>query len=194
MDSNFIEFYGYTPFPLFQQVILLAQILLTRYADPIKIYLKDFCEKYLGDSEYYTYVYKTMLSIPLVLIVYYDTRYSSFSLKNLGVPSEYNRYINQVLFILGSYGIIQVLGQDAGLQTGIDQRDIVQLTIVFAVLCVGMAYSITENRSQSIIAMFLYFHLRYVVSDKASNVCFESLGDSITDEQADADAKFTPAA
>jgi hypothetical protein len=194
MDSNFIEFYGYTPFPFFQQVILLTQILLIRYADPIKTYLKDFCEKYLGNSEYYTYAYKTMLSIPLVLIVYYDTRYSSFSLKNLGVPSEYNRYINQVLFILGSYGIIQVLGQDTGLQTGIDQRDIVQLTIVFAVLCVGMAYSITENRSQSIIAMFLYFHLRYVVSDKASNVCFESLGESITDEQADADAKFTPAA
>lgn len=187
--EELIENYGYRPFPYFQQWIILVQILIIKYSVPIKKYLNDFCIKYLGDEEYYTYIYKFILSIPLLLFVYYDTRYSSFALKNIGVPIEYNRYINQVLFILGSYGIIQVLGQDTGLQTGVDQRDLVQYPIIFAILCVGMAFSITENRSQSFIAMFLYFHLRYVVSDRVSNVCFEDLGDSITDEQADAEAK-----
>lgn len=179
MEKEMIKNYGYHPFSYFQQLIILIQILLIKYSVPIKTYLNEFCIKYLGNSEYYTYIYKAILSIPLLLIIYYDTRYSSFALKNMGVPLEYNRYINQVLFILGSYGIIQVLGQDAGLQTGVDQRDLVQSPIIFAILCVGMAFSITENRSQSFIAMFLYFHLRYVVSDRFSNVCFEDLGEYI---------------
>jgi hypothetical protein len=187
--QEMIKNYGYHPFSYFQQLVILIQILIINYSVQIKKYLNDFCIKYLGNEEYYTYIYKLILTIPLFLIIYYDTRYSSFALKNIGVPIEYNRYVNQVLFILGSYGIIQVLGQDTGLQTGVDQRDLVQYPIIFAILCVGMAFSITENRSQSIIAMFLYFHLRYVISDRLSNVCFEDLGEPVTDEQADAQVK-----
>jgi hypothetical protein len=157
MDPNFIQNYGFVPFPFFQQSVLVLEIILIKYAAPIKEYLKNFCTKYFGEEEYYTYVYKFILSLPLLSIIYFDIRYSSFSLKNLGVPIEYNRYINQVLFILGSYGIIQVLAQDMGKPTGIDQRDVVQISTIFAFICVGQAYSLTENRSQSIIAMFLYF-------------------------------------
>jgi hypothetical protein len=94
-----------------------------------------------------------------------------------------------MLWIFGAYGIIQVLAQDSGLQTGIDQRDLIQYVLIFTFLGIGMAYSITENRSQSIIAMFLYFHLKYVVSDRTSGVCFVDLGEPITDEQADAETK-----
>lgn len=189
MDPNFIQNYGFVPFPFFQQSVLVLEIILIKYAEPIKEYLKNFCTKYFGEEEYYTYVYKFILSLPLLSIVYYDIRYSSFSLKNIGMPSEYNRYVNQILWIFGAYGIIQVLAQDSGLQTGIDQRDLIQYILIFTFLGIGMAYSITENRSQSIIAMFLYFHLKYVVSDRTSGVCFEDLGEPITDEQADTESK-----
>lgn len=191
MEPNFIQNYGYVPFPFFQQFIIILEIMLIKYAVPIKNSLEDFCEKYLGKEEYYSYIYKFLLSIPLLLMIYYDTWYSSFSLKNMGIPSEQNRKINQILFILGSYGIIQVLAQDTGQRTGIDQRDLIQTSIIFAFLCIGQAYSITSNRSQSIIAMFLYFHLRWVISDRLSAVCFEDLGDTITDEEADAEAQMS---
>lgn len=181
-----IKNYGTVPFPYFQHAILILEVFFITYAVSIKKYLHDFCTKYLGDQEYYTYIYKCILSIPILSIIYYDVRYSSFSLKNIGLPLQYNSFVNQILWIFGGYGIIQVLAQDSGLKTGIDQRDLIQYTLIFFFLGIGMAYSITQNRSQSMIAMFLYLHLKYVVSDRESNVCFEDLGETITDEQADA--------
>jgi len=180
-----IKNYGYVPFRYFQIIILILEIVLLLYASPIKKSLHDFSLQHLGKEEYYTYIYKWVLSIPLLCIIYYDVRYSSFSLGNIGFPEQYNRFINQILWILGAYGIIQVLAQDSGLRTGIDQRDLVQNTVIFFFLAIGMAYSITNNRSQSMIAIFLYLHLKYIVSDKTSNVCFEDLGETITDDEAD---------
>ena len=185
MTMDKIKNYNFVPFPYFQQLILILQIVLIICANRIKKYLEGFCRKYIGTHEYYSYAYKIILSIPLLLIIYFDIRYSSFALNNIGLPVRYNQYVNQTLWILGAYGIIQVLAQDSGLKTGIDQRDIVQQTFIFFFLGIGMAYSITQNRSQSIIAMFLYLHLKYVVSDRTSNVCFEDLGETITDEHAD---------
>jgi len=180
-----IRDYGSVPFPYFQQFILILELGLLINAIPIKTNIRTFCVKYFGKKEYPTYIYKLILSIPLFLIIYYDVRYSSFSLTNIGIPDLYGRFINQLLWILGAYGIIQVLAQDSGLRTGIDQRDLVQSHFIFFFLGIGMAYSITQNRSQSIIAMLLYFHLKYIVSDRESNVCFEDLGETVTDEDAD---------
>jgi hypothetical protein len=139
--------------------------------------------KHLGKKDYYIYMYKFILSIPMFSIIYYDIRYSSFSFTNIGVPDQLGSVINQLLWILGAYGIIQVLAQDSGLRTGTDQRDLVQYTLIFFFVGTGMAYSITQNRSQSMIAMFLYLHLKYIISDNVSNVCFEDLGDTLTDDQ-----------
>lgn len=177
---NKIKKYNFVPFPYFQQVILIVEIMLIIYANRIKKYLDDLCK-----TESCSYAYKFILSIPLLLIIYYDVRYNSFALNNIGLSAQYNSYVNQLLWIMGAYGIIQVLAQDSGLKTGIDQRDLVQQTFIFFFLGIGMAYSITQNRSQSMIAMFVYLHLKYVVSDRESNVCFEDLGETITDEHAD---------
>ena len=178
-----IKNYGFVPFPYFQQFILIVEILLIKYSSSIKKYIHKFCMKHLGKKDYYIYMYKFILSIPMFSIIYYDIRYSSFSFTNIGVPDQLGSVINQLLWILGAYGIIQVLAQDSGLRTGTDQRDLVQYTLIFFFVGTGMAYSITQNRSQSMIAMFLYLHLKYIISDNVSNVCFEDLGDTLTDDQ-----------
>lgn len=166
--------YGYVPFPYFQFVMYGAQFLLINYHKEVNRFLNDNVDEH--NSKVRKILKKAILTIPLLTIAYYDIRYGSFSFKNMGVPVEYNRAINQVLFVLGSYGVIQVLAQDSGIRTGIVQRDTVQTRTWFAFMAVGMAYSLTSNRSQSVLAMMLYFHLRYVISDNVtSEVCFEPI-------------------
>jgi hypothetical protein len=118
----------------------------------------------------------TLFSIPLLIIVFYDVQYSSFSLKNLGLPVKYNDKVNYLLQILGSYGIIQILAQDSGLKTGEIQRDTVQHHWLFSLMALGMAYSVTSNRSQSMIAVLMYYHLKYAISNnRTATVCFEDV-------------------
>lgn len=172
MDAPVISNYGYVPFQFFQYVILGLQIYMVYNHKKVN----EFLDKYIEDTKFLIFVKKLILSIPLLLVVYYDIRYSSFSFKNLGINPAYNDSINQVLYILGSYAIIQVLAQDSGIKTGVLQRDTVQMHILFTVIAVGMAYSVTKNRSQSLIAILLYYHLKYIVSNnETSSVCFEEI-------------------
>lgn len=169
MDKPIIQNYGYVPFSYFQYIILALQIYMIYNYQKVN----EFMDKYITSNEqHYLVLKKIILSIPLILIVYYDIRYSSFSLKNLGFNPSYNDPLNQVLYILGSYAIIQLLAQDTGIKTGILQRDTVQTYILFTLIAIGMAYSVTGNRSQSMIAVLLYYHLKYVVSNnQTADVC-----------------------
>lgn len=122
------------------------------------------------------YLFYYLVSIPLFMITYLDIMYNAYSLRNLGVPEKYNNGINYILNLLGSYGMIQVLAQDSGLKTGEIQRDTVQKSVLFSFIAIGMAFSVTSNRSQAMIAMLYYFHLKYVISNnKTSPVCFEDV-------------------
>jgi hypothetical protein len=160
-DPNLIENYGYVPFYSFQYVILGLQFyMIYNYK-----YVNELMDKYIGTNDSQKQLKKIILSIPLLLIIYYDIRYSSFSFKNLGVNPAYNSTIKQILYISGSYGIIQVLAQDAGIKTAIVQENLVQKHILFALMSIGMAFSLTQNRSHSIIALILYYHLKYVISE-----------------------------
>lgn len=122
------------------------------------------------------YVYYYIISIPLFMMTYLDVMYDAYSLRNIGVPEKYNARINYMLNLFGSYGMIQILAQDSGLKTGEVQRDTVQKSLLFTLIALGMAFSVTNNRSQSFIAVLYYFHLKYVISNnKTSPVCFEDI-------------------
>ena len=146
--------------------IFNIQCLLIQYYDQINTWV----EKFKTDKYDFKSAKKALLSIPILLITYYDLKYSSFSLKNLGVNSEYNDNINAVLKMLGSYGIIQVFAQDTGIKTAILQNDIVTSHILFTIISIGMAYALTTNRSQSILALILYYHLKYVIADNVTDL------------------------
>lgn len=160
-DNKLIENYGYVPFYYFQYVILGLQFyMIINYK-----YINDLMDKYIGTNYSQKQLKRIILSIPLLLIIYYDIRYSSFSFKNLGVNPGYNDTIKQILYIFGSYGIIQILAQDAGITTPIVQEKLIQAHFIFIFVSIGMAFSLTQNRSQSIIALMIYYHLKYVISE-----------------------------
>lgn len=155
-----IENYGYVPFTYFQYVVLAFQVWM--------IYNYKMVNEYMDSISYFSAnptLKKIVLSIPLISIIYYDIRYSSFSLKNLGVPPNYNDTIKQILNIVGSYALIHIFAQDTGLKTSVLQQDYLQTHLLFVIISVGMAFSITQNRSQSIIAAILFYHLRYVIGN-----------------------------
>lgn len=160
-DQKLIENYGYVPFYAFQWIILGLQVyIIYNYK-----YVNDTLDQYFDPNDFYKQqLKKIVLTIPFLLMVYYDVKYSSFSFKNMGVDPAYNDTIKQVLNILGSYAIIHIFAQDTGLKTAILQTSFVQSQTLFIIMSVGMAYSITQNRSQSILALILFYHLKYVIS------------------------------
>jgi len=161
-EQKLIENYGYVPFYAFQWFILGLQIyMIYNYK-----YVNDLLDQYFDpqDSNKQQDLKKFILTIPFLLMVYYDVRYSSFSFENMGIDPAYNDTIKQLLNILGSYAIIHIFAQDTGSKTGILQTNFVQSQSLFIIMSIGMAYSITQNRSQSILALILFYHLKYVVS------------------------------
>jgi len=71
---------------------------------------------------------------------------------------------------------VQVLAQDLGLKTGVNQRNLVQHPVVQFFLLWGGAYSVTSFRSEGMVSALLYFVLKYNVSGgRLADVCFEQV-------------------
>jgi hypothetical protein len=163
-EQKLIEHYGYVPFWGFQYAILLLEIYMINNYKQVNNFIDNLLDIIFNkNNEYRENIKKIILSIPFILTVYYDIRYSSFSFKNMGFNPAYNDTIKQILNILGSYAIIHIFAQDTGLKTSLVQVGILQSHLLFIIASVGMAFSITQNRSQSILALIFYYHLKYVI-------------------------------
>jgi hypothetical protein len=177
-DNRDLKYYGYVPFNHFQYVIIGLIILSFIFKDKVKkaldkhIYSK--LEKIITNKTTLTIIKSLIAIFPTLFIIYYDIRYRSFSLYNLGVTKLlHSRYINEFLRLCGAYVIIQVAAQDLGVKTGDIQSDSTKLSIVQYLLFVGGAYAITQDRSLALIAGIIYFQLKFFASDKEKDVCFD---------------------
>ena len=173
MDEQKIDFkhYGWVPFRGFQWIVIFVLV--------ISIILHPAIRELpiLKQHNIAFNVFKLVFYVlPFLLIIWFDMRYSSFSLNNLGIPKQYNRHINYILRIIGAYGIIQVLAQDFGIRTGQKQADIVKIPIVQWLAFYGTAFCLTNNRSEAMVGATLYFILKYLISDGVvTSVCFEDV-------------------
>lgn len=152
-------------------LIVLQMIIMSRHKE-----IHEAWEKRVGTKWHDKMLKYIVFSIPMFIIVWMDVMYSSFSFRKLGVPPSWNGSIDQLLFLFGAYGMIQVLAQDSGMKTGVMQRDTVQNHIVFTVVSIGLSFGITNNHSLSLLATLLYFHMKYAISNNiTSPVCFEEV-------------------
>ena len=85
-------------------------------------------------------------------------------IENYGYVPFFGFQYAVLLNILGSYAIIHIFAQDTGLKTSLLQTGILQSHLLFIIASIGMAFSITQNRSQSILALIFYYHLKYVIA------------------------------
>ena len=84
--------------------------------------------------------------------------------------------IGNLLNIISTYSIVQVLAQDLGIKTGRKQRDLIQNFYVQMVILYSCAYMITNSFRDSLIVTFAYYFLKYIYSEnETSSVCFESI-------------------
>ena len=175
-----INNYGWVPFPYFQHVLIIILILsfynYKNINDKLNKFIYNPIQQKNKDVPIITQTIKISLAlIPIIIILYLDIRYSSFSMKNLGVTNIIQSDIlDTFLRLFGAYCIIQVAAQDVGLKTGGDQADFVKSPIVQFFMYAGASYSITQNRSVAFIASLLYFQLKFFGSEgKTKDVCFE---------------------
>jgi hypothetical protein len=167
--------YGWVPFQYFQHVLII--LLLYCYGNYKKVNEKLDKEIYSKiKNKQMNYLSKIIIPlIPVFIILYLDLTYSSFSMSNLGITSYIsNEKFNSLLKLIGGYCIIQVAAQDVGVKTGSTQADFVKLPIFQFFMYMGVAFSLTQNRSMAIIAALLYFQMRFFVSAGITkDVCFE---------------------
>ena len=189
--ENIIENYNYVPFRYFKHLILFLIILTIIKYNTINNYINKFFnieneeseEHHIEKLNSFFDIFKKyglkifILCLPIIILIYYDINYSSFSIKNLGINKFIsNNKLNYLLRVFGAYGIIQILAQDLGLKTGYLQREITQSKPIQFLLFFGTAYALTNNRSEAFIGSMIYFILKYSVSNnKTSTVCFEDV-------------------
>lgn len=112
-----------------------------------------------------------LCSIPLALVIYYHTIYNSFALENLGLNSEYDIYLNNILLILGSYGLIQMFAPDTSIHTDIMHHENLSTHLIFIMIAVSIAFASSQsNRSHSFIGLLLYYHIRYVINNNVTYI------------------------
>jgi len=114
--------------------------------------------------------------LPIVAMMYFDHKSESWT-SMIGLPNLIpNKTLNYFLRIFGAYGIAQVLGQDLGIKTGANQRNLMQHPIMQMILLWSGAYSLTGARSEGLLAVLMYFSLKYNGSNgTTSAVCFEDV-------------------
>lgn len=172
-----LENYGYIPFPGFHALIIGWIVFMFVFVDFIADKLKHVP----------SFVKLVIYLLPLILVIYYDVKYSAFSVKNIanklfGVPldlvhwKEINRKINYVLNVIGAYGIIQVLAQDIGLKTGKNQAELIRQSLVQWIVFTGTAFCVLNNRSEAMIGATVYFVLKLNFSkNETQDVCFQDV-------------------
>ena len=129
-DQKLIPNYGWVPFPYFQHVLII--VILISFSN-YKI-INEKMNKHIYSkikNKKINYYSKLIISlIPVLIILFLDLKFSSFSMKNLGVTKFIpNDIINSLFKLFGAYCLIQVAAQDFGIKTGETQGEFFKIPL-----------------------------------------------------------------
>ena len=116
-----------------------------------------------SDTDTVNYLPILVFMAPIIYLMYNDYMLMGDNWEtNIGITKIIpERLYNYILRIAGVYGLIQVLAQDLGVNTGINQRNFIQKPIVLFFVLFGSAYSFTGFRGEAMFGTFIYFLLKY---------------------------------
>lgn len=171
MEKQFIDNYGYVPFPYFQHILLLLVVILILLRNKVYNFLNKYIYNYIPSIIVKKYIKIIVALIPLYIMLYYDIKYSSFSMKNLGITTHINNdTFNSILRLVGSYYIVQSTGLSLGVLIGDTQNIINKELIIQFILFFTAAFAYTNNRSESMFAAIAYFLVKYLACDKTIEI------------------------
>ncbi len=136
---------------------------------------KEFDE---SDTKTVNYLPILAFTAPIIYLMYNDYMLRGDNWESsIGITKMIpERLYNYILRIAGAYGLIQVLAQDLGVKTGLNQRNFIQKPIVLFLVLFGSAYSFTGFRGEAMFGTFIYLALKYNSSfNKLSGICFEDV-------------------
>jgi hypothetical protein len=173
--QNINPYIGWVPFPYFQYILISLLLLSYTYYKKINEILDKYFYNNIKYNKLKDFIKLFISLIPIVIILYLDLNYNSFSMESLGITKYIsNEMINIFFNLMGGYCLIQVAAQDIGIKTGTIQSDFIKLPIIQFFLYSGVANMATQNRSLAIIASLLYFQMKYFVSSGITkDVCFD---------------------
>jgi hypothetical protein len=166
---------GWVPFPYFQYILISLLLLSYTYYKKVNKTFDKYIYNKIENKRLKDFI-KLLISLtPIIVILYLDLNYSSFSMRSLGITDYISDEIINIIFnLMGGYCLIQVAAQDIGIKTGTIQSEFIKLPILQFCLYTGVAHMATQNRSLAMIASLLYFQMKYFVSDGITkDVCFE---------------------
>tara|TARA_B110000908_G_C10252901_1_gene453343 strand:- start:87 stop:326 length:240 start_codon:yes stop_codon:yes gene_type:complete len=71
----------------------------------------------------------------------------------------------KIILLLATYGIVQVLAQDLGIPSGNKQVKLIKTQPIEAAILYAGGYTVSEDHTISMIALIIYYFLKYVYSD-----------------------------
>jgi len=170
LESNNIKNEGYVPFKYFQYIIFVLIFCTIIYSKQINGATDNIISQFGFDKNTVGILRWIILSIPLMLMAYYDYKYNSFSFDNIKIFDFVSQeHLLYIVKILGAYSLIYVLSLDLGIGVGSEQFNITKHPIVSFLLFFCMAYVITRGSSEVLIGTLLYFNLRYTLSSSILN-------------------------
>ena len=146
----------------------------------------DFCNKMgiknekIKESETTKVNYTSIVffMIPIIILMYFDYTLGGDNWENQTIILNVVpvRLYNYILRIAGAYGLVQVLAQDLGVKTGLNQRNFIQNPLVLFIVLFGSAYSFTGFRGEAMFGTFIYMLMKLNSSfNVLSGVCFEDV-------------------
>ena len=131
-----------------------------------------------SDTKKINYSSIIFFMIPVIILMYFDYTLTGDNWeKETGILNIIpERLYNYILRIAGAYGLIQVLAQDLGVKTGLNQRNFVQNPLILFLILFGSAYSFTGFRGEAMFGTLIYLLLKLNSSfNILSGVCFEDV-------------------
>ena len=126
---------------------------------------KNTLKKYYHTKHIFFWIVQLIFIILFAIIIHLDIHTNILHLDKFGMSNlATNKTMNYMIKVLGAYGLIQVFSQDIGLHTGNYQIMITHHPISKFILLFCTGFTLTGDRSESLIATILYFYLRNILS------------------------------
>ena len=142
--------------------ILLKTIMSEK--ENIKMEIKKYNNYFNPKNKFYWIIQLSFIAL-FAILIHMDIYSNFFKLDSLGVSNKnINKALKYFIKVLGAYELIQVFSQDIGIKTGNYQIMITHHPIIRFILLFCTGFTLTGDRSESLVATILYFYLRNILS------------------------------
>jgi hypothetical protein len=144
----------------FQHIFLLFIVVIVLQSKKIKNFLEKNIYKKLNDEPKNKYINKSIriliALIPAIIYFYYDSKYSTFSMNNLGVTNVINeKQLNMILQLIGSYIFVDIINKNLDIEYDNNQ-------LFILIINMSIAYTIIQDKNMSFLVGLSHILIKHL--------------------------------